>query len=198
MRFRYTLLAVGFALIASTASTQTPQEIKKDPQSSVEPKSAPGEGQKFLTKFVGTWSVEKRFHPKEGEPVKSSGTCKQEMTHGGRFLTSEFTFEGASGKSTGTGLIGYETVSGQFTSVWYDSRTTRMSFRRSKEKFDGKQIVLYASALDGAEARQSKTVTKLEDDGKRIVHQQFVSAGEGKERVMMELILTKQPEKKAE
>lgn len=174
------------------AKKDEPKRDKKDPQSSFEPRSGPGAGQKFLEKFVGEWAVEKKFFPRDGgAPTVSTGTCKQEMVHGGRFLKSEFTFEGTAGKSTGTGVIGFEPETGLFTSSWIDSRQTRMSFRKSKEKFAGDKIELFGADLGGEPARKSKTVTTLEADGKKIVHKQFAVAADGTERQVMELALTK-------
>jgi hypothetical protein len=167
------------------------KEDKKDPQATFEPKSKPGAGQKFMEKFVGDWDVTKTFHPRMGEPVRQKGQCRQTMIHGGRFLQSEFTFEADGGKTTGTGLIGFESEAGKFTSVWIDSRQTRMSFRQAEGKFDGEQIVLFSKELDGKEGRRSKTVTKLEDDGKKIVHRQFALSQDDAERLVMELVLTK-------
>ena len=186
-------LSVVPAVLLLVAAAQPPD--KKDPQSAFEPKSKPGAGQKFLEKFVGEWDVAKTFHPKAGEPFKQKGACKQTMTHGGRFLRSEFTFTTADGTSTGTGLIGFEPETGKFTSVWIDSRQTRMSFRQSEDKFDGGQIVLFGKELGGKEARRSKTVTKLEDDGRRIVHRQYAVNPDGTERLVMELVLTRKAPK---
>lgn len=174
----------------TSAPAQPPAE-RKDPQSAIEPRSAPGEGQKFLAQFVGDWNVEKSFHPREGPPVKTAGTCRQQLIHGGRFLRSEFTFDGTNGQSTGTGLIGFEPSTGLFTSMWIDSRSTRFSYRMSSEKFDGKSIVLRAAALEGAPGRQSKTVTTVEDGGRRIVHTQYGQATDGSERIVMKLVMTK-------
>src|SRR5215468_10476424 len=81
------LLAVG-----SVAWAADPPAEKKDPQSTYEPRSKPGAGQKFLEKFVGDWDVVKTFYPRTGDPVRGKGECKQTMIHGGRFLRSEFTF----------------------------------------------------------------------------------------------------------
>jgi Protein of unknown function (DUF1579) len=176
-----------------------PPPDKKDPQSAIEPRSGPGAGQKFLERFVGDWDVVKTFHPRQGEPVTARGSCRQTMIHGGRFLQSEFTFDGAGGKTTGTGTIGFETDTGLFTSSWVDSRSTRMSLRRSTDKFDGTQIVLFSRTLDegGREARQSRTVTRLDDDGRKIVHRQYSPGADGQERLMMELVMTRKPEPKA-
>ena len=60
-------------------------------------------------------------------------------------------------------------------------------------KFDGQRIVLYSKSLDDPNARQSRTVTHLENGGKRIVHQQFVATPDGKDRLMMELVMDNRP-----
>jgi hypothetical protein len=165
---------------------------KKDPQANFEPRSAPGAGQRYLEKFVGDWDVVKTFYPRAGKPVVQRGVCKQEMIHDGRFLQSSFAFRNGDAHTTGLGLIGFEAASGVFTSVWTDSRQTRMSFRKSKGPFDGEQIVLYSAALGGAkEKRASRTVTRLEDGGRRVVHRQYTGGPDGTERLVMELVLTR-------
>jgi hypothetical protein len=116
------------------------------------------------------------------------------MIHDGRFLQSEFVFGTGPTKTTGLGLIGFEPTSGKFTSVWTDSRQTRMSFRQSQDRFDGQRIVLYGQALGGdAAARRSKTVSELADGGNKINHRQYSVANDGQERLVMELILTRKP-----
>src|SRR5262249_18817921 len=109
----------------------------------------------------------KTFFPVSGEPVRTKGTCRQSMIHDGRFLRSEFVFEGARGTTTGLGIIGFEAETGKFTSAWTDSRSTRFSFRQSEERFDGKEIVLFSKSLgeDGKSGRRSRTVSRLEEDG---------------------------------
>lgn len=183
-------------LLAQPPGSVKPEskDDKKDPQSKFEPKSAPGIGQKFLARMEGDWTVEKTFFARSADapPVKSKGTCKQEMVQGGRFLRSDFTFEGAEGPTTGTGVIGYEPGPGLFTSTWFDSRQTKMSIRRSAEKFDGEKIVLLGVSLgDAKDTRKSKTITTLEEGGKRIVHKQYSIAADGSERIIMQLEMTK-------
>jgi len=178
---------------AVSAGGQPPAD-KKDPQAAYEPRSGPGAGQKFLERFAGDWAVAKTFYPRQGDPVRTPGTCRQEMIHGGRFLRSEFTFDGPAGATTGTGVIGFEAESGLFTSTWIDSRSTRVSVRKSKDKFEGNEIVLYSRSLDDAiDRRASRTVTRLEDAGAKIVHRQYTPGQDGKERLVMELVLTRKP-----
>jgi hypothetical protein len=175
------------------AATGIPAQDKKDPQSTLEPRSQPGAGQKFLAKFVGEWDVVKSFFPAKGEPSRQEGECRQTMVQEGRFLKSDFTFRKGDNKTTGTGVIGYEPETGLFTSVWIDSRQTKMSLRASKDKFNGEEIVLYSGSLQEGDKqlRKSRTVTRLEDDGRKIVHRQYNLSADGKERLVMELVLTR-------
>jgi hypothetical protein len=189
-------LSVCLSSTFTAAQEKSPSAKQKDPQSEYEPRSKPGQGQKFLQGFVGSWEVAKTFHPRSGEPLRQKGECRQTMIHGGRYLQSDFTFRHDEEKTTGTGLIGFDPASGLFTSVWIDSRSTRMSFRQGQEKFDGKQIVLYSCSLggEGKQGRVSRTVTRLEDGGRRIVHRQYTAGEGGRERLVMELVLTKKDE----
>lgn len=194
MTFAHCRLVLVVLVVCVLIGAGQPPAKQKDPQSTYEPRSGPGAGQKFLAQFVGDWDVVKSFYPRSGEPSRQRGTCKQTMEHDGRFLKSEFVFEQGGSKTTGTGLIGYETPNGPFTSVWIDSRQTKMSARAGKGPFDGKEIVLFSKSFgDDAKgpARSSRTVTRLEDDGKKIVHRQYAIAPDGSERLMMELIMTR-------
>ncbi len=194
MHFTWTALVAGMLAICFLAGGQEPGKgQKKDPQERFEPRGAPGAGQKYLLKYVGEFDVVKTLSFREDQPVKSTGTCKQTMVQDGRFLQSDFVFEGAGGKTTGMGLIGFEGNTKLFASVWIDSRQTKMSLRQSKTAFDGDQIVLFSRspAEEGKAGRQSKTVTKLEEDGNKIVHRQYNIAQDGQERLVMELVLTR-------
>jgi hypothetical protein len=165
-----------------------------DAQSTFEPPASPGAGQKLLEEFTGDWSVTKTFYLRNGETIRESGRCRQTMIHEGRFLQSEFVFERGGKKTTGLGITGFEPETGRFTSFWTDSRQTRMSVRRSRDRFDGKQIVLYSRSLDTAEneARRSRTVSHLEDGGRKLVHRQYTLGPGGEERLMMELLMIKE------
>jgi Protein of unknown function (DUF1579) len=85
-----------------------PPVAKKEDQSKFEPRTLPGEGQKFLERFAGEWDLEKTTYPRAGAPVRAEGRCRQTMIHGGRFLQSEFVFGRGSEEFGGTGTIGFE------------------------------------------------------------------------------------------
>jgi hypothetical protein len=184
-------LTVG--VLAFAAADEPAKKAPQDPLARFEPRSTPGAGQAYLKRYAGDWTIAKTFFPRTGEPTRSKGTCKQAMVQDGRFLQSDFTLESGGKTSTGVGVIGFEPENGLFTSFWYDSRQTRMSVRQSKERFDGKQIVLFSKSLeaDGREARKSKTVSTISEDGNTIIHKQFSLGAGGEERLLMELVFSR-------
>ncbi len=200
MRTFARLLALFLVLVGAERAQAQERDRgtrQRDPQSAYEPRSEPGAGQEYLKKFVGDWDVEKTFIPRSGQPVRATGRCQQTMIHDGKFLKSEFVFGRDGQKQTGTGIIGYDTSTKLFTSTWVDNRSTRTSLRRSREPFDGKQIVLYGVQLEGAAAPpRSRTVSHLEDDGRKLIHQQFAIDRSGNERLVMQLVMTRRGEEK--
>jgi hypothetical protein len=190
MRFASTF-ATAVCLVLVAAGTAKGQ---KDTQTTFEPRSGPGAGQKLLEKFAGDWIVTKTFYLRNGKVTRSEGRCHQAMIHEGRFLQSDFVFEQSGKKATGLGIIGFDPDSGRFTRFWTDSRQTKMSVRQSQDQFDGKQIVLYSRSLesDGNESRRSKTISRLEDEGHKLVHRQYALGASGEERLIMELIMIRE------
>lgn len=169
-----------------------PARPHADAQESYEPHAVAGAGQALLAKFAGDWDVVKTFFPLNGAPARTAGECRQRMIHDGHFLESSFTFFDRDGsKTTGTGISGFDPRAGQFTTVWFDSRQTTMSMRQSQGTFEGKEIVLYGAALGGEPSRRSITRTHLEQDGRVLVHRHYLVQDDGKERLMMELRLTR-------
>jgi hypothetical protein len=184
------LLAEGLILACITAGALAQE--RRDPQSSFEPRSEPGAGQKLLQKMAGDWEVVKTLYPQTGEPVRVKGECRQTMIHDGRFLQSNFIFHDAGGLTTGLGLIGFDSDSGHFTSVWTDSRSTRMSIRQSQEPFNGDEIVLVSRSLrTPSPLSSSRTVSRLEDDGRKLIHRLYVAGPDGRDRLVMELAMTR-------
>jgi Protein of unknown function (DUF1579) len=176
-------------VILLTATAAVAQQTHRQ----YEAPNAPGPGQKLLAKFAGDWDVVDTFFPVHGKPIVAKGTCKQYMVQDGKFLESDFTFFNADGtESTGTGISGFDTKTNRFTTVWFDSRRTAMSIRQSDGTFDGKNIVLYSTSLD-REHPGRKTVARahLEEDGRLLLYRHFRIDGQGKERMMFELRMTR-------
>lgn len=168
-------------------------------QERYEPRGLPGAGQKLLSQFAGDWDVVKSFFPPNGgAPRVTKGTCKQYMIHDGRFLQSDFKFTEADGHvTTGTGISGFDSQTNKFTTVWYDSHQTSMSIRQSDGTFDGKEIVLWATQLDpDRPGRRTVARAHLEDNGRLLLHRHFLVEEGGKERMMIELRMTRKAAKR--
>lgn len=194
MNVQIVSLFVLLSIPCAPALAQSPTTVP-DAQSTYEPRSDPGEGQKFLLQLVGDWKVVKTFYPASGGSVATTGQCRQTMINDGRFLQSDFVFGSGNDDTTGIGIIGFDPQSGRFTSVWADSRSTRMSFRQSIDKFDGKQIILYSRSLNppaSGVSHTSRTVTHLEDNGMTLIHRQYVQMKNGYERLVLQLTMTRQ------
>jgi hypothetical protein len=190
---------LSYALVAaaltggSLLSQEPPKRPPAEAQNSYEPRGGTGAGQKLLSEFAGEWDVVKTFFPAKGEPVQTRGTCTQKMVRDGHFLESDFTFfEKDGSKSTGTGISGFDPKTNRFTTVWYDSRQTTFSIRQSDGTFDGKEIVLHATNLDpDRPGRRTVARAHLEDNGRVLLHRHFLIDDAGKERMMIELRMTR-------
>jgi Protein of unknown function (DUF1579) len=182
-------IAVTLFIAAAAAAVAVAQQTHNQ----YEPPNAAGAGQKLLEKFVGEWDVVKTFFPTNGQPRVQKGTCKQYMIQDGKFLQSDFTFFNSDGtKTTGTGIVGFDSRSNRFTTVWFDSRQTTMSIRQSDGTFDGKNIVLWSTALNPDDPGR-KTVARahLEENGRVLLHRHFLIDDKGEERMMLEFRLTR-------
>ena len=167
--------------------------VAQQTQREYEPPNAAGAGQKLLAQFTGDWDVVKTFFPANGTPRVTKGACKQYLAQDGKFLVSDFIFVNPDGtKSTGTGISGFDSKTNRFTTVWYDSRQTTMSIRQSDGRFDGKNVILWATPLD-PDRPGRKTVTRahLEEDGRLLFHRHFAIDDKGQERMMIELRMTR-------
>jgi hypothetical protein len=194
MKLRILSCALMMGLAAGASLTgQQMQKRPADAQSSYEPRGGTGAGQKLLAQFAGEWDVVKTFFPASGAPVQTKGKCTQKMVQDGHFLESDFTFFEKDGKaSTGVGISGFDPKTNRFTTVWYDSRQTTMSIRQSDGKFDGKEIVLYATNLDpDRPGRRTVARAHLEENGRLLLHRHFLIDDSGKERMMIELRMTR-------
>jgi len=166
----------------------------KDPQSSYEPRSTPGLGQKYLQKFVGEWEVQKVFYPATGEPVRAGGECPVDdpewkvLAVGIRLRQGGPEIDGAGNHRVRARVGKIYQFLGRLPSDPHVSASSR-------EPFDGDKIVLYSLSLEpaGKDSRRSKTISRLEDKGGKLVHRQFALGLGGEERLMMELLMTRKP-----
>jgi hypothetical protein len=182
------------ALVLAVALLAVRPLLAQETHAAYERGGKPGAGQKLLAELSGDWTMVKTFFPAKGDPIVTKGECHQKMIADGRFLQSDFVFYDKNGKkdSTGTGISGFDAKTNKFTTVWWDSRQTTFSIRQSDGTFDGKNIVLWATNLDPEQpGRRTVARAHLEEGGKVLLHRHYAVDAEGKERMVIELRLTR-------
>jgi len=89
--------------------------------------ATPGEEHKALADMVGRWKSKVDIYMKPGEPpMTSTGTDEFKMDMDGRFLVQEHTGDMMGQPFKGHGIYGYDNVSGEYQSIWYDNMGTQI------------------------------------------------------------------------
>ena len=88
-----------------------------------------GEQHEALSHMAGVWDAEMKFWMAPGgEPMTSSGSEKNTMVFGDRYLKSEFDGEFDGEKFQGLGYVGYSNADKKYQSVWMDSMGTAIGW----------------------------------------------------------------------
>ena len=199
---------LALAMASGAALAQKPPEPKpgpapaspapRDAQAKYEPPSGPGAGQQFLKTFEGEWTGRAQLQSAQRRPSEQ-GDRRVHAEDGAGRPVPRVRLHIPPGRQDHDWQRHQRLRRADrlFTTFWYDSRSTRFSIRQSREPFDGKQIVLHSASLTAShgQERQSRTVSHLEDGGNKLIHQQFHQDAGGKEKLLMELILTRKPKK---
>jgi hypothetical protein len=107
---------------------ETKQEGKMDARAMMEVYqrlAVPTARHKMLAKLVGEWTTKTRAWRKPDKPpMEGTGTCKQTMLLGGRYLQQDYTGEMMGDSFTGINLIAYDNHTRKYVSTWVDSMST--------------------------------------------------------------------------
>ena len=100
--------------------------------SKIEKSSEPSSQHQLLSTLKGSWYYEIQYWSKGGaDPQVSTGTVKNDMVLGGRFLLSKTSLilnvGGQNIPYEAWSLLGYDTASQAFTSVWADTMHTNLA-----------------------------------------------------------------------
>lgn len=119
-------LCISASLQAGTNKNQSTDEMQAMMEK-VKLAGTPGNGHEVLKSLAGNWKVTASNWMEPGtEPVKSVGTSSMQWILGGRFLQQKFTGNWDKQKFEGVGLIGYDNIKGEYTSLWMDNMSTGM------------------------------------------------------------------------
>lgn len=114
-----------------------------------------GPEHKRLEMLVGTWNAKVRDYEPGKPPVESSGTMVRTMIFGGRYLKEDFKASIAGSPFQGMGLIGYDSMSRRYVSVWLDSSSTDM-------------LISFGGAYNDATKTFTYESEQVDPDGRRV------------------------------
>ena len=137
--------------------------------------AAPTAQHQMLASLAGTWNFTASFWVNENaDPQMSGGAMTNEMAVGGRFLSSKTTLilnvGGQNIPYEGWGLLGYDSASNVFTSVWAD--TLHSGMITGTGKYNEKQKTIeekgrFTLPLTGKEQSYRSELQREGDDAYR-------------------------------
>lgn len=100
----------------------------------------PGQPHARLADRAGEWTAVVTIWQEPGaEPITVKGVSTKTMIMGGRFLQEEFSGEFMGGPFRGVGIAGYDNVTGEYVSIWYDNTSTGIHQSTGRDNGKGGQ-----------------------------------------------------------
>lgn len=112
-------------LLAAPLAAQAPETQPSAEQQAMIAAMTPGSPHAFLAEQVGTWNATmKIWTDPAAPPIETTGTLEREMILGGRVLKEVLVTEFMGMPFHGVGHTGYDNVTGQYWSTWFDNLST--------------------------------------------------------------------------
>jgi Protein of unknown function (DUF1579) len=168
------------------------EEDMKD-MKAYEEAATPGPMHQWLTNQAGTYEGKTKMWMKPGAPAQES-TCKTTITslYEGRYIKVESTGPmPGMGDFHGQGVYGYDNVTKQFTSCWFDNMSTGIMHGTGTLSTDQKTLTItssYNCPIQKKEVSMKETWSFKPDGG--MVLEMFGPDKTGKEFKMMEITYT--------
>lgn len=135
MNVKSALLVFSLLLLASNSfadtktvvktTTTTTTNFSPEQMAMAQKLSMPNENHQVLNPIAGEWNQTTSMWMVPNAPAQiSSGTMSAEWILGGRFLKQDFKGEAMGQPFEGLGLLGYDNVKKEYTSVWTDNIST--------------------------------------------------------------------------
>lgn len=184
-------LAALAGLVATAPNTWAGTEPEAEMEAWVQAMS-PGEPHARLAERAGEWkAVVTIWNESGGTPTVSEGVSLKTMVMGGRFLREEFSGEVMGRPFRGVGLTGYDNVTKEYVSVWYDNMGTGIHVSRGRD--DGKRgLAFTATHHDPVTARPVKArSTSRATDPDHHAFESYNTLGDGSEFLHMRVEYTR-------
>lgn len=188
-------LALAFALPVSaqdTAPEMTPEQ--KAMMAAHAEAGTPGGPHAFLAKTAGAYDLTIRsWYQPGGEPTVSEGSATRKMILDGRVLVEDVSTQMGGSAYTGTGLHGFDNVSGKYWSTWNDSMSTGLM--TSEGRCDDKGTCEFTGTYNDPVTRRPGTMrmTTRWTNANTEIFETYGPGPDGKEMKMMEITYKKRP-----
>ena len=169
------------------------QGMDADMMAKMKEYSTPNENHKLLNQFVGSWTYAmKWWMAPEGKADESTGTSEVKSIMGGRFIEQSVSGTSMNQPFEGRGIVGFDNLKKEFTSVWFDDMATGMMISGGQYDPATKTISEKGSMscpiTNGP--RSYRTLIKLVDDNTH-VYEMYMDDEKGKEFKTMEITYTR-------
>lgn len=129
--------------------------------------ATPGDAQKKLETWAGTWENKVKMWMAPGAPPQeSAGTSEMKMVMGGRYLEQKHEGTFMNMPFSGLGYTGYDNFLKKYISTWVDNMGTGIMVTTGTADKSGKVITSYGTVPDPVKKKTTKvkTVAKLVDN----------------------------------
>jgi len=153
----------------------------------------PGDMQKMMASWDGTWASDITLWEKPGAPpTKSSGSCVNKMILGGRYQESTHSGNMMGMPFEGHGLLAYDNAKKVFQSSWTDNMGTGIMNMSGPWDAATKSVTLTGKAVDASTLtdKDFKEVFKVLDDNTQTM-EMSVAGPDGKDFKVMEIKFTR-------
>ncbi|MFA7288963.1 MAG: DUF1579 domain-containing protein [Melioribacteraceae bacterium] len=152
----------------------------------------PGDFHAEMAKYTGDYSTENTMWMGPGmEPLKEKGEAKLEMIIGGRYLKTSHIGNFMGTPFEGVGIDGFDNVTKEVTSVWFDNMGTgTMIMRGSWDKASGK-VSLKGTTTDPVSKAASNVREIITYSGGNKILLEMYNMSNGSEYKSLEMLCTK-------
>lgn len=179
------VVACGVAALAPAVYAQTDDDQAM--MAAYMEKMKPGPAHALLGQLAGDWTYTMTSYENPEQPMKLTGESTKTMMMGGRYLEESLAGEMMGMPFKGMGITGYDNVSNEFQSVWFDNMSTALMMSEGTYQ-EGGPIVLTGTWTDpmSGETKNIKMVTTIVDKNKH-TFKYLMDGPDGKEMTMMEI-----------
>lgn len=197
VKFIAALLSIfAFSFTAMGADPKAPQDPKMaEMMQKMTAAATPGDQHKMLAGYVGDFNyTSKGWEKAGGTPHESKGKSKFTMILGGRWLQQEVTGEMMGMPFNGLGFVGYNNMTKQYETVWFDSMGTghmegKGTYNASTKTMTDKGE--YSCPMKDGEMRSYRGEWKFVDKNKLVYTMYGPGLDDPKEYKMMEIVYTR-------